>query len=374
MENFIITPWEVKGNIDYNRLVKQFGTEPLTDKLLKRMEKHTGKLHHFLTRKIFFSHRDLGFILDQYEKGNTFALYTGRGPSGTTHIGHLIPWMFTKWLQDKFGCEFYFQIVDDEKFLVKDLTLEQTTAFGYDNALDIVALGFDPKKTKIIINTEYSKTLYKIALQIAKRITFSQAKAVFGFTNETNIGIVFYTSMQGAPCFLPSVLHKKNVPVLIPAAIDQDAYWRGIAREVAPKLGYFKPAQIHNRFLPGLQGMVSDGKMSSSIGSTAIFTTDDAKTVKNKIMKYAFSGGRDTVEEHRRLGGNPDIDVSYQWLSFFEEDDAKLEKIYKDYKSGKLLSGELKMILVDKLNKFLSEHQKKREEARNNLDKFMLRD
>jgi tryptophanyl-tRNA synthetase len=111
--------------------------------------------------------------------------------------------------------------------------------------------------------------------------------------------------------------------------------------------------------------MDSDGKMSTSSGDNAtIFTTDDPKTVKNKINKYAFSGGQITVDEHRRIGGNPDVDVSYQWLMFFEEDDAKLEKIYNDYKKGFLLSGELKSILIDKINHFLSEHQSKREKAR----------
>jgi tryptophanyl-tRNA synthetase len=50
-------------------------------------------------------------------------------------------------------------------------------------------------------------------------------------------------------------------------------------------------------------------------------------TLSIQINKYAFSGGRDTVEEHRRLGGNTDVDVSYQYLSFFLEDDDKLAHI-----------------------------------------------
>ena len=91
-------------------------------------------------------------------------------------------------------------------------------------------------------------------------------------------------------------------------------------------------------------------------------------------MKYAFSGGKDTVVEHRKHGGNPDVDMSYQWLTFFEESDEKIKKIYNDYKSGELLSGELKQILAYKLNGFLKEHQAKREKARDKLDKFMLRD
>ena len=47
----------------------------------------------------------------------------------------------------------------------------------------------------------------------------------------------------------------------------------------------------------------------------------------SQINKYAFSGGRDTIEEHRKHGGNTEVDVSYQYLSFFLEDDAKLQKI-----------------------------------------------
>jgi len=112
--------------------------------------------------------------------------------------------------------------------------------------------------------------------------------------------------------------------------------------------------------------------MSRRLGEKqTIFTTDDEKTVKKKINKYAFSGGQSTVEEHRKLGGNPDVDVPYQWLTFFEEDDKKLEDIYKKYKSGELLSGEIKALLINKLNGFLKEHQKKREEARKRVDKFI---
>jgi len=372
-KDFIVTPWEVKGEVDYDKLVKEFGTNLISDNLINKIEKHAGKLHYMLKRKIFFSHRDLDILLKEYEQGKKFALYTGRGPSGHTHIGHLIPWIFTKWLQDVFDAPLYFQITDDEKFLCKpNLSKEKTTSLGYENALDLIALGFDPKKTFIFVDTDYSKTLYNVAIQIAKKVTASNAKSVFGFTNETNIGMYFWPAMQAAPCFLPSILSGEKIRTLIPAAIDQDPYWR-IARDVAPKLGYPKTAAIHCTFLPALTG--PSGKMSTSEGEqSTIFTTDDEKTVKNKVMKYAFSGGKDTLEEHRKHGGNPDIDISYQWLRFLEEDDKKLKKIYDDYSSGKLLSGELKQILVDKLNNFLKKHRENKEKAKKQLHKFILKD
>lgn len=368
-----VTPWEVKGNVDYDKLIKEFGVSRIEPGHLQLIKKQTGELHHFLTREIFFAHRDLKWLLDEYEKGNKFFLYTGRAPSGPVHLGHLVPWMFTKWLQDKFDVELYFQFPDEEKFLFKqNLEWEESQRYLQENMLDVIALGFNPKKTFFIIDTKHANLMYPEALKVAKKITFSTVKSAFGFTNENNLGTIFYTAMQAVPAFLPSVLKHKEIPCLIPHAIDQDPHFR-VSRDVLPKLGHYKPASIQCRFLPGLGGMQTDGKMSSSEEHTAIYTTDDPKTVRTKIMKYAFSGGQATVEEHRKKGGNPDIDVAYQWLTFFEEDDAKLKKIYHDYKFGKLLSGELKQILVDKLNAFLSEHQKKREQAKKEINKFILK-
>jgi tryptophanyl-tRNA synthetase len=205
--------------------------------------------------------------------------------------------------------------------------------------------------------------LYPIAAQVAKKVNFSNTKGVFGFTNETNIGMIFYTSLQSAPCFI------EDKPVLIPLGVDQDPHFR-ITRDVAPKIGKQKPALIHNIMIPGLEG--PGGKMSASSENGTVYTTDSAKIVKNKINKYAFSGGQPDIEQHRKLGGNPDIDVSYQYLRiFFEPDDNKLKSIYEDYKSGKMLTGELKVILIEKINAFLEKHQENREKAKDRINEFL---
>jgi len=366
-DDFTVTPWNVEGDIDYEKLIKRFGTQKITPELISKIDKFTNESHFMLRRGIFFSHREVNRILDDYEKGKKFFLYTGRGPSGHTHIGHLVPWVFCKWLQDKFGVNMYFQLTDDEKFYAKqDLTLEKTYEFALENALDFIALGFKPENTKIIINTKNIRTLYPIAAQVAKKINFSNTKAVFGFEGETNVGMIFYTSLQSAPCFI------ENLPVLIPLGVDQDPHFR-ITRDVAPKIGKPKPALIHNIMIPALSG--PGGKMSASSENETIYTTDSPDVVKKKINKYAFSGGQPDIEEHRKKGGNPDIDVSYQYLRiFFEQDDNKLKKIYDDYKSGSLLTGELKSILIEKINAFLKLHQEKREKAKEQLDKFLLKD
>ena len=366
-DEFVVTPWHVEGDIDYDKLIKQFGTQKISNDILTKLQKITGEDHFMLRRGVFFSHRDLNLILNNYEKGNEFFLYTGRGPSGHTHIGHLVPWVFAKWLQEKFNVNMYFQLTDDEKFFSKqNLSLEQTSNFALENALDFIALGFNPEKTKIIIDTKNIKTLYPIAAEVAKKINFSNTKAVFGFTNETNLGMIFYTSLQSAPCFI------EDKPVLIPLGVDQDPHFR-ITRDVAQKINKVKPALIHNIMIPSLLG--PGGKMSASDEKSTIYTTDSPEQVKKKINKYAFSGGQPDIDEHRKVGGDPDIDVSYQYLRiFFEPDDIKLKKIYDDYKSGKMLTGELKAILIEKINNFLSLHQEKREEARKNIDAYMMKD
>ncbi|MEM2840804.1 MAG: tryptophan--tRNA ligase [Candidatus Bathyarchaeia archaeon] len=360
-EEMVVTPWEVAGEIDYSKLIEQFGTQPLTDDLLEELREHTGELHMQLRRRIFFSHRDLDWLLEKYRVGEKFVLYTGRGPSGNVHLGHVIPWIFTKHLQEKFDAKLYFQLTDDEKFLVsQNLTIRDTLRLAYDNALDVLATGFDVKKTFLISDVRNVQTLYKVAVEVAKHVTYSTAKAVFGFKESSNIGIIFFPAMQAAPCFLESALSGRNVPCLIPAAIDQDPYWR-ITRDVAPKLNYYKPAQIHCKFLPGLG---KGGKMSSSMPETCIFTTDDLEVAAGKIMN-AYTGGKATVEEQRRLGANPDICPIYYYEMFlFEPDDVKLAEIGKRCRSGDLLCGEHKASLAPKVERFLKEHQNRREKAK----------
>lgn len=364
----IVNPWDVQSTsaagVDYDKLIVRFGSSKIDDALIQRMEKVTGKpVHHMIRRGIFFSHRDLTTLLDLYEKKQPFYLYTGRGPSSEAmHLGHLVPFIVTKWLQDTFDVPLVVQLTDDEKYLWKDLTDDEANKLAFENAKDIIACGFEEDKTFIFSDFDYmGGQFYRTVVRIQKRVTNNQAAGIFGFNGESSIGKNAFPAIQAAPSFsssFPEIFNgKSNIPCLIPCAIDQDPYFR-MTRDVAPRLGYPKPALIHSKFFPALQG--SKSKMSSSEPTSSIFLTDKPKQIKDKINKHAFSGGRDTVDEHHKYGGNCNVDVSYQYLRFFLEDDEKLEKIRQDYTSGELLTGFLKKELIEVLQKLLAEHQERR--------------
>ncbi|KAL9086531.1 MAG: hypothetical protein Q9159_004120 [Coniocarpon cinnabarinum] len=374
----VVTPFKVSGKQDYTRLIKEFGTKAIDKALLERFERATGvKPHPLLRRGLFFSHRDFDRILSYYEKGEPFFLYTGRGPStGSMHLGHTVPFDFTKFLQDAFDVPLVIMLTDDEKFLYRsNLKLEDTIEMAHENAKDIMAFGFDPKKTFIFSDFEYmSGHFYQNAVEFARLVPFNQVRGTFGFDNSTNIGFINFPAVQNAAAFAssypmlfgddakprnPRNPRTSKIPCLIPCAIDQDPYFR-LLRDNAHRMSQPapKPALIHAKFVTALRG--PEGKMSASDATSAIFMTDTPKQIKDKINKYAFSGGRETLEEHREKGGDPDIDVAYNYLSYFLEDDAELAKLAADYRKGDLLTGELKKKCISVLTDYVTSFQGRR--------------
>ncbi|EFA84696.1 tryptophanyl-tRNA synthetase [Heterostelium album PN500] len=377
----IVDPWTVssKNGINYDKLIDQFGSTKIEPELIARFERVTGKkAHHFLKRGIFFSHRDLVEILDAYESGKPFYLYTGRGPSsGSLHFGHLVPFIFTKYLQDVFNVPLVIQMTNDEKFLWKDITLEESIQFTINNVKDIIALGFDIEKTFIFSNLDYVGTMYPNIVKIGKCITLNQIKGIFGFDDSNSCGKFAFPPVQAAPAlpdsfphiFSPSDPMTKSIRCLIPCAIDQDPYFR-MTRDVAPRIGYLKPSLIHSKFFPALQG--HNTKMSASDSNSAIYLSDTPKEVNEKITKHAFSGGRKTKEEHELYGANLEVDVSYEYLTYFLEDDELLKDIGDKYSSGKLLTSQVKNILIDIMIEINKRHQEARARVTDEITKTFM--
>ena len=258
-------------------------------------------------------------------------------------------------------------MTNDEKFLFnQDMTIEQVHQYTRDNIADLLALGFDSENTFIIDDIKHIDLLYEIGIRVAKKVTYSTARAVYGFDNSMNIGAIWYTALQAVPAFLHSEIYGVKTPCLIPCAIDQDPYWR-VTRDVAEKLGYYKPASIQNKFVPGL---AEGGKMSASDPMSAVFTTDTPKMAKKKVMS-AFTGGRTSAKEQRELGGNPEICSVFAYYKFiFMPDDKDLADIEQKCRGGEILCGECKQILAGMMAEFLEKHQAAREEVKDRVDEF----
>lgn len=135
-------------------------------------------------------------------------------------------------------------------------------------------------------------------------------------------------------------------------------------------MGLLAPSSTYHHFAVGLTG----DKMSSSQPKTTLFLKDDLATVEKKI-KRAFSGGQTTIEEHRRLGGNPDIDVAYQYMMyFFEDDDSYLAEINADYRAGKLLAGEMKQLCIERATSWLGNLHEMRDQTAHLVKDFLASD
>ncbi|MEK6826584.1 MAG: tryptophan--tRNA ligase, partial [Nanoarchaeota archaeon] len=230
------------------------------------------------------------------------------------------------------------------------------------------ALGVSTKNLEFYFQSDGPKLKTKEYVNLSKlasaKTTFNEIKAIYGEISPqklisalTQVADILYPQLEGYKA------------TLTPIGFDQLNH-ANLVRDLASRMKFSLPSFTFHKLLPGLKGMSS--KMSSSDPNNAIFLTDSPKTVELKIKKYAFSGGQATEEEHKKKGGNPEIDISFIYLkTTFEQDDKKLEKIYNDYKSGKLLTSELKQIAIDKINSFLKTHQKNREKARKQVDKLL---
>lgn len=365
----LMTEYDNQSSFDYNKLIDQFGAQPITPELISRFESVTGHVAHtWLRRGIFFAHRQLDSVLDHYEAGKPIFLYTGRGPSSEAlHLGHMVPFMFTKWLQDVFKAILVIQISDDEKHYFKGEPFDKIYKQGFENAKDIIACGFDPERTFIFSNHDYSdqKCVKDIIFKM-KNIKVKVINAIFGLDDTATLGQIEWALFQSAaafPEFYEMILKNQDFMCLVPYAVDQDPYFR-LSRDLATKYGFKKPCSIISEFLPALEG---SGKMSSTNNTNqprkTIFMTDDPKMVATTIMRHAFSGGKQTKEEHQRLGADLSIDVPYKYLRYFLDDDAELQRIGEEYGSGKMMTSEIKKILINLLTPIVIKHQEARSQV-----------
>ncbi|MGI0141172.1 MAG: tryptophan--tRNA ligase [Candidatus Micrarchaeales archaeon] len=302
-------------------------------------------------RGLYYSHRDFDAFMEKLDKGEQSAIVSGLNPSGQLHMGHKVVFDCNLFFQKEYGVPVYIPLSDDESYVSRKV---EDRMDAVENSVmlirSLLAYGFDPDKTKILLDYNYPE-IFSIAMELSRKVTYSEVQAIYGYEPSTNIGLGFYPAVQAAHVLFPKI-HDKTDNVLVPIGPDEDAHLR-LCRDIAARTHNTKAAVLHGVFMPDINGE----KMSKSRPDGVIYFKDDPKLVKKKIGR-ALSGGQKTVEEHRRLGGDPDADVSIFYLEKYFLNSKECEELKGAYRRGELLSGEVKVQFAEKMTELVNTFQK----------------
>jgi len=354
MENFKLDPW---GHIyieEYEKLFKHFGLSPTKD-LLERIESIGGKSRLY-SRGIVFAHRDLDKFLDVVEHGGKAALVTGFMPSGPFHFGHKMVADQIIYFQ-KMGVKVFIAIADAEAYAVRKIPRKKILENAKIYVANLIALGIKPEKATFYMQTNYEPAYYRLMQMASSKVTISELKAIYGDVEPGKIIAVF---TQVADILHPMLDEfGRHKAVVVPVGPDQDPHIR-LTRDIGERLrsdipSLSKPASTYHRLMRGLDGRE---KMSSSRPESYISLNEPIETAILKLMN-AYTGGRATAEEQRKLGGVPEKCMIYELYLYHLADNDMLKEIYEKCRSGKILCGEDKKIAAKLLREFLEEHKRK---------------
>ncbi len=357
-----LDPWGSGLIESYEKLMKEFGIRPMAE-LLDGID----DAHRYMRRGIIYGHRDFDRVVDAMKKGKRYAMITGFMPSGKPHLGHKMVMDQIIWHQKKKALV-YVCVADIEAYTVRRLNREKTKEYGMEYLLNLIALGLKRKNTTIYFQSEKDGAYHSLSKFAARKTTFNEMEAIYG---ELNPGKIISALTQVADILLPQLEHGA-MPTVVPVGSDQDPHIR-LTRDIASRFKnerrFVLPSATYHKFQRGLDG----GKMSSSKPSSYIALDDSPETVRKKVMN-ALTGGRENIEEQRKMGGVPEACSVFELFAFHaEEDDKKLRRIYDECRSGLRLCGPCKKECADKLVKLIEKLNERREKAKSIVDSYLVK-
>jgi tryptophanyl-tRNA synthetase len=347
----VLDPFGTSVVADYERLYKEFGIEPF-----KTLLSEVFDSSFYMKRGIIFGHRDFDRIVNAMRKKEEFAVLSGIKPTGEFHLGTLMTAKEIIYFQQQ-GAKTFYCIADIEAYEDNNISFEKSEEISIDNVADLLALGLDPKQAYVYRQSKETR-VKDLAIIFGRPVTLATMKAIYG---ERHIGLYLSALIQAGDILLPQLKDFGGPkPTIIPVGVDQDPhirFTRDLAQKFHRKYKFVLPSSTYHKLMKGL-----DGSPKMSKRQMNYFTLHDSVETIAERISNAFTGGRATIEEQRRLGGIPDICPVFEICLFhFVEDDDEIMKTYHDCKTGKLLCGEHKKQTIEKVSKFVKEHRLKKE-------------
>lgn len=347
----VLDPWGATVVEDYNHLYEEFG--------IQKFDSFSSKLSNpnmYMRRGVIFGHRDFDRILGAMERGDDFAVMSGIKPTGEFHLGTLMTAKEIIYFQQQ-GAQAFYAIADIEAYEDNKLSFEESERIAVGNVADLLALGFDPKLGYIY--RQYKELRVRdLAIHFGAGVTLATMKAIYG---ERHIGLYMSALVQAGDILMPQLKDFGGPkPTVVPVGVDQDAHLRltrDLANKFRRKFKFVPPSSTYHKILKGLDG---SSKMSKR-NPMSYFTLNEPIEAIGKKISCAFTGGRATVEEQKKLGGVPEVCPVYEIeMCHFVKDDQEMVETYKCCKCGSLLCGEHKARTKKIVMEYVKDHQRKR--------------
>jgi tryptophanyl-tRNA synthetase len=350
-EKETIDPWGSKIFNKYDNLYSAFGIQPVSEKVREYFRDT-----HLFERELIIGYRDFDKIMGRITKNEDFDIVSGFASSGEFHFGHKVVIDVYNYFR-KFSKKGNFIICDLDAYTCrpdeKIPNMKKAKEYAIDNLANALALGV--KKEDIRIQSKQTAEYFSFSHMISKKLTFNTVKATLG---HDDLGKFASCYLQIADILYPQI-ENRPIPTLVPVGIDQEPIirlTRDVAQKFSKQFGFEIPSSIYLAHVPGLTGYKE--KMSKSKEDSAILLTEKEIDLK-RIVSRALTGGRDTEEEQRRLGGTPEICPVFSLYKFHNPDSKFVKNIYDRCRMGDLLCGQDKALLKEFLIEFTEKHRKK---------------
>jgi tryptophanyl-tRNA synthetase len=364
LEKDRLDPWGEGHISNYERLHQEFGIERL-EPILPRIKHPSAHMR----RKIDFGHRDLGRVVDAVDSDKPFAVMSGIKPSGDFHLG-------TKMTADDMiyfqslskRATVYYCIADVEAYNDNGLTFAESSKTAIRNVADILALGLDPERAVVYKQSEEIRVM-RLSTIFSSSVTNNMLRAIYG---ERQIGLYLSALIQAGDILMPQLPELGGPkPVVVPVGADQDPHIR-LARDLAASyredFRFIPPSSVYHRLTRGLDGSPKMSKRNP--GSS--FSLEDSPAAAGKVVMSAFTGGRASVDEQRRLGGEADKCPVYDlYLFHFAEEDEYAKRVYDECYAGTRMCGDCKKELATLVKKYLEDHRKRRDSLMKDAEELL---